>query len=257
MANQKSVTAYEAGISGDEQVRIALETIVAMGDTAQTPDIYKAVESRLQKKGLSLSEQGKASLRFYVNRVAVKAGYIYPYEKDNPGWRITPKGRAFLAENPPEPETLVNTDTQIEEQVLPNAVRGSAFEVYILDLLKAIYPYYVWYHQGTHKQFERGLDFIGDRIGEAKDEPKSIGVQVKFHQAKYAPTQMEWLKFLSGCFARRVDSAIFITTGQLTSEQRREAREANVIVIEGKNEISRLAALHSTKPFDLFESGVS
>ena len=78
-------------------------------------------------------------------------------------------------------------------------------------------------------------------------------VQVKFHQAKYAPTQMEWLKFLSGCFARRVDSAVFITTGQLTAEQRREAREANVIVIEGQNEVSRLAALYKIERFELFD----
>ena len=253
MAKKNLVTAYEAGLNGDEQVRIALETIAANGSVTQTADIYNAVEARLQKKGLSLSEQGKASLRFYVNRVAVKAGYVFPYEKDNPGWRITPKGLAFLAESPPEPETLVNTDTQIEEQVQSNVARGSAFEVYILDLLKALYPYYVWYHQGNHKQLERGLDFIGDRIGETKDEAKSIGVQVKFHQVKYAPTQMEWLKFLSGCFARRVDSAVFITTGKLTAEQRREAREANVIVIEGQDEISRLAALYKIKRFELFD----
>ncbi|MBP7688402.1 MAG: restriction endonuclease [Thermoflexales bacterium] len=252
MANKKRVTAYDAGISGDEQVRIALETIAANSGIAQTADVYNAVEARLRKQGLSLSDQGKASLRFYVNRVAVKAGYIFPYEKDNPGWRITPQGRAFLAENAPGPETLVNTDTQIEEQVQSNVARGSAFEVYVLGLLKALYPYYVWYHQGNHKQLERGLDFIGDRIGETKDEAKSIGVQVKFHQAKYAPTQMEWLKFLSGCFARRVDSAVFITTGQLTAEQRREAREANVIVIEGQDEISRLAALYKIERFELF-----
>ena len=253
MINNNSVTASEAGISGDDQVRIALETIASKNGIAQISDIYEAVESRLQKKGLVLSDQGKASLRFYVNRVAVKAGYVFPYEKDNPGWRITSKGREFLAENTPDPEILINTDTQIEEQVQSNVARGSAFEVYVLDFLKALYPYYVWYHQGNHKQLERGLDFIGDRLGETKDEPKIIGVQVKFHQAKYAPTQMEWLKFLSGCFARRVHSAVFITTGRLTAEQRREAREANVIVIEGRDEISRLAALYNLKRFELFE----
>jgi len=248
-----TVTAYEAGFSGDEQIRIALETIVAKGGVAQTGDIYSAVESRLRNRGLTLSKQGKASLRFFVNRVAVKAGYVFPHDKNNPGWRITAKGRSVLAENPPEPETLVNVDTQTEEQVQSSVAKGSAFELYVLDLLKAMYPYYVWYHQGNYKKQERGLDFIGDRIGEGKDEPKSVGVQVKFHEARYAPTQMAWLKFLSGCFARRVESAIFITTGQLTPEQRREAREAKVIVIEGKNEITRLAALHKIRSFGLFE----
>ena len=120
-------------------------------------------------------------------------------------------------------------------------------------LLKAAYPYYAWYHQGIHKRNERGIDFIGNRIGDAVDEPKSIGVQVKFHAAKSAPTQLEWLKFLSGCFARRLESAIFITSGKLTSEQRREAQEARITIIEGREEISRLAKLHSIGNFELFE----
>jgi hypothetical protein len=246
------VTAAEAGINGDEQVKIALQTIANNGGMAQMQQIYAAVNENLKGNGYQLSKQGEASLRFYVNRVAVKAGYIYPHDKKNPGWRITPQGREFLDEISPEPETVVNVDTQAEEEALPNIVRGTAFELYILEVLKAVYPYYVWYYQGSHKKNERGLDFIGDRIGDSKDEPKSIGVQVKFHEEKYAPTQLEWLKFLSGCFARRVESAIFITTGRLSGEQRREAREANVIVIEGRQEVTRLAKLYKIAKFDLF-----
>lgn len=96
-------------------------------------------------------------------------------------------------------------------------------------------------------------DFIGNRIGDAADEPKSIGVQVKFYAAKSAPTQLEWLKFLSGCFARRVETAVFITTGKLTGEQRREAQEARITIIAGQEEVSRLANLHNIGKFDLFE----
>jgi hypothetical protein len=73
------------------------------------------------------------------------------------------------------------------------------------------------------------------------------------HQPNNAPTQDEWLKFLAGCFARRVESAIFVTTGRLTGAQRREAQEAKVIVLEGAAEISRLARPHSVEPFELSE----
>jgi hypothetical protein len=254
MSNAKEVTAFQAGLSGDELVRLALQTIDTNGGVAEMADIYKAVQSALQRKNLSLSAQGKASLRFYVNKVAVKAGFVLPFDRNNPGWRITSSGRAILAENPPEQVTLFSVDTGSEEQVDSNVARGTAFEFYVLDLLKIMHPYYSWYHQGTHKHHERGLDFIGDRISDNNAEPRTIGVQVKFHGDKFAPTQIEWLKFLSGCFARRVDKAIFITTGQLTSEQRREAREAQVIVIEGRKEISRIAQLHKVEPFKLFSS---
>jgi hypothetical protein len=58
------------------------------------PEIYEAVEEHLG--GGALSTQGKASLRYFVNHGAVKAGYIYKHDKRNPGWRITPKGKALL-----------------------------------------------------------------------------------------------------------------------------------------------------------------
>lgn len=74
-------------------------------------------------------------------------------------------------------------------------------------------------------------------------------MQVKLHQPNNAPTQDEWLKFLAGCFARRVESALFVTTGRLTGAQRREAQEARVIVLEGEAEIARLARLHRIEPF--------
>ena len=95
------------------------------------------------------------------------------------------------------------------------------------------------------------MDFVGTRLGDANNEARSIGVQVKLHKPNNAPTQDEWLKFLAGCFARRVESAIFVTTGRLTSAQRREAQEAKVIVLEGEPEISRLAGLHHVAPFEL------
>jgi len=202
--------------------------------------------------GRHLSDQGKATLRNYVNRVATKAGYIYPYEEKQLGWRITPEGREFISEPMSPTEEVINVDTQQPEQI-SNTAKGAAFERYILDLLKKMHPYYTWYYQGRHKHNERGLDFIGDRIGQSMDEFKVVGVQAKFHSTNSVPSETEWLKFLAGCFARRVEGSIFITSGRLTSEQRREAGEARVTVIEGREEISRIAQLFGYESFELFD----
>lgn len=252
MNEARHVTGVDAGLSGDDQIRIALQRIIERGGEAQMADIYDAVDDRLPED-CALSDQGRASLRFFVNRVAVQAGYVYPHDKSHPGWRITPEGREFVGSPAAVAEVAVNVDTGAEERVVPNSVQGAAFERWVLLLLRAIYPYYAWYDQGRHKLNERGLDFVGTRVGDSNDKGRSIGVQVKLHQPNNAPTQSEWLKFLAGCFARRVASAIFVTTGRLTGEQRREAQEAEVIVIEGASEILRLATLHHVEPFELVE----
>lgn len=96
--SDQGVTGAAAGLSGSEQIRIALAEIVAQGGTATMRQIAEAVERRLGDK--KLSAQGLASLRFFVNRVAVQKGYIQPYDPGNPGWRITPAGRELLAEQP-------------------------------------------------------------------------------------------------------------------------------------------------------------
>ena len=253
MADLQEATGFEAGLTGDQQIQIALKEIVDKGGTASMTELYIPLEQRLNENGQTLSYQGKASYRFFINKVAVEAGYLYAYEKDSPGWRITPQGREFVTSDLELTESTVDVDTGLEEEVLSNTAKGAAFELYVQKLLQAAYPYYAWYHQGIHKRNERGLDFIGNRIGDSGEEPKSIGVQVKFYAAKSAPTQLEWLKFLSGCFARRVETAIFITTGRLTGEQRREAQEARITIIEGREEISRLSTLHNIGSFELFD----
>jgi hypothetical protein len=251
MDQRIEVTGAEAGLTGDEQIRIALQTIIAGGGVAQMSDIYQAVERRLN--GLMLSVQGKASLRKLVNTIAVQAGYIYPHDSNNPGWRITPEGKEFLGLEPAPAEEVVNVDTQQREIRPSNTAKGTAFEHYVLRLLKRIYPHYTWYHQGQHKTKERGLDLIGSQIGESLSHNQSLGVQVKLHAANTAPSSEEWLKFLAGCFARRVEGAIFVTTGRLTSEQRREAGEAKVVVIEGREEIRRIAQLYEIDEFEFFD----
>ena len=206
MAQQLAITGAEAGLNGDAQIRIALQAIDANGGIAPISMLYSTVEQ--QMNGAKLSEQGKASLRYFVNRVAVQAGYLYPADPSVPGWRITPEGRAFLGVEQAPSEEAIN---------------------------------------------ERGLDLIGSLVGNASNQPQVVGVQVKFHSQNAAPSQLEWFRFLAGCFARQVDRAIFVTSGRLTSEQRREAGEARVIVIEGRDEITRIGDRQHTPKFDLFD----
>jgi hypothetical protein len=253
MSALKPITGADGGLSGDDQVRIALRAIAKHGGVAQMHDIYEAMEAVLNPKGFTLSDQGKASLRFFVNKVAVDAGYLHPHDRESPGWRLTSPGRAFLDDTDVATETMINVDTGTEESVPAETARGDAFEQYFIKVLRAAYPNYAWYHQGRDKRRERGVDFIGNRLGDAHGEPSSIGVQVKFHKPNNAPTEREWLKFLAGCFSRRLDRAVFVTTGKLTGEQRREAQEASVIVIEGRDEVTRLASTHGIDRFDLFD----
>lgn len=254
MTALQPIKGTDAGLSGDEQVRIALTAIAEKGGVAQMSDIYAALEAALNPNGYTLSEQGRASLRFFVNKVAVEAGYLHPHDKDSPGWRLTSQGREFLAASVETSETTINVETGTEQSVPSETARGDAFEQYFVRVLRAAYPNYAWYHQGRDKRRERGVDFVGNRLGDARGEPSSIGVQVKFHNANNAPTEREWLKFLAGCFSRRLDAAVFVTTGKLTGEQRREAQEARVIVIEGRDEVTRLASQHGIARFELFEN---
>jgi len=98
----RSVTGSQAGLSGDQQIRIALQRIVEMGGTARTSDLYGAVEDVIEPKGYRLSSQGKSSLRFFVNRVAVEAGLVHPYDSRSGGWRVTTTGRDYIKAASPE-----------------------------------------------------------------------------------------------------------------------------------------------------------
>lgn len=97
-ASLNELTGSAAGLKADDQIRIALRTILDSGGKAQMADINDAVkkEVELRNPGSTLSAQGAASLRHYVNTTAVKAGHLLPYDDNNPGWHITPKGREFL-----------------------------------------------------------------------------------------------------------------------------------------------------------------
>jgi hypothetical protein len=246
-------TGAEAGLSGDEQIRIALQTMVERGGKATTNDIYASVNAAMVPD--VLSGQGKSSLRELVNRRAVKAGWVLAHDAADPGWRITQEGRAFLeiyAADEAEAQA-VQAAANVAVAPAPNVppteatnpdsvyVLAAEFERHVLAFMRQYFPFYSWYHQGRHKSNERGLDIIGTRLRPEPDHPAIIGVQVKYRKPDSAPTDAEWLKFMAGCFARRVQLGMFVTTGGLNANQRREAAEAGVVVIE-REELDRLAA---------------
>ncbi|MDQ2995746.1 MAG: EVE domain-containing protein, partial [Chloroflexota bacterium] len=93
----QEMTGVEAGLSGNAQIRIALQEMVDRGGSSTVPQIYAAVEA--QMNGHKLSQQGQDSLRSFINKTAVDRGYVYPYDGSTPIWRITDAGRALLASN--------------------------------------------------------------------------------------------------------------------------------------------------------------
>lgn len=98
-------TGSEFGLSGADQIRIALKAMSDQGGVATMDEITTAVSQVLAELDplFRLSAQGKASLRFFVNKVAVKAQYIYKHHPRRNGWTITPKGLDLIAVSPTGP----------------------------------------------------------------------------------------------------------------------------------------------------------
>jgi hypothetical protein len=250
MANLKEITYKEAGLTKEDVYTLIFTEMLKNPVGLEIKEIYNIVNSKLEQNSQVLSEQGKATLRNLINKYAVLEGYVYPHDKDNPNWRLTNAGKGLIENQGKQKELVFNTETKKNETEIPNTVKGAILENYVLGLLKQMHPYYSWFHQGVQKNNERGLDLIANKIGESHSEYKTIGVQIKNHKETSAPTNDEWLKFLAGCFVRHIDEVIFITTGKLNSGQRREAGEAKITVIEGKEELNRIARLYSYKTYD-------
>ncbi|NOK63446.1 MAG: hypothetical protein GFH25_541276n15 [Chloroflexi bacterium AL-N10] len=88
------MTGAEAGLKQQQQMVIALQEMVRQGGKASNQNLYDAIEAHMD--GRKLSQQGKDTLRSYINRDACDEGYVHPYDSDQPGWSITPEGRAMV-----------------------------------------------------------------------------------------------------------------------------------------------------------------
>jgi hypothetical protein len=254
MAYLKEVTYSEAGLTKEDVYTLIFKEMIKKPDGLETQEIYEIINLKLGQNSQILSEQGRATLRNLINKYAVSEGFIFPYDKANPKWKLTNEGKKLIEQENKENELIFNTETQEEETEVPNTIKGAILEKYVLGLLKEMYPYYSWFHQGIQKNNERGLDLIANKIGEKQSEYNTIGVQIKNHKETSAPTKDEWLKFLAGCFVRHIENVIFITTGKLSSEQRREAGEAKITVIEGIEELNRIARLYKYKTYEEYNN---
>jgi len=254
MANLKEVTYSQAGLTKSDIYSLIFTEMAKHNDGLDIQGIYKIVNAELAKNSQILSKQGERTLSNLISVGTVSDGFIYPFDKENPNWRLTNEGRNLIGQQGKQTEKVFNTETENDEDETPNSVKGAMLEKYVLGLLKEMHPYYSWFHQGLQKNNERGLDLIANRIGEGHSKHETIGVQIKNHKATSAPTKEEWSKFLAGCFVRHIDEAMFITTGKLTSEQRREAGEAKITVIEGIEELNRIAKLYKYKTYDEYNN---
>jgi len=87
---------------------------------------------------------------------------VLAYSKEKPGWHITPAGQEFFLQHSavpglrPEDGDEEVTIASGAEVVVPHiVVQAAAFERYMLDFMRVLYPSYSWYHQGRHKSNER------------------------------------------------------------------------------------------------------
>jgi hypothetical protein len=253
MARFTEVTYSQAGLTKDKVYNLIFTECLNSQNGLETKEIYDIINKELEKSSQTLSEQGKATLRNLINKYAVNEGFIQ-HDVENQRWCLTNAGKELLKNKTPQKELVFNELKQEEEYEIPNTIKGAILENYVLGLLKILHPNYSWFHQGIQKNNERGLDLIANKIGEGKSDYKSIGVQIKNHKATSSPTKEEWLKFLAGCFVRHIDEVIFVTTGKLNSEQRRESGEAKITVIEGLEELNRIAKLYNYKTYEEYNN---
>lgn len=143
MEEKKAVTAAEAGLGGDDQIKLALQAMVANGGKASMEEIYQSVEARMN--GFVLSPHGKASLRAFINKTAVEKNYVYPYDEKNPGWRITPEGRRYMDESQAgedvEEEEKLNDDLNesiIVEPYDPSKIKVDLTPFTVFEVMRKI-----------------------------------------------------------------------------------------------------------------------
>lgn len=87
--SEQRMTAAKAGISGKEQILLALELMAKQRGKATMQEIYAAIEAVMPVK---LSKQGESSLRTLINREAVTSGFIKDHRPGDTVWELTDLG---------------------------------------------------------------------------------------------------------------------------------------------------------------------
>lgn len=109
--NKKELSAADFGLKGQELKEIILEEILKKNGLATIPDVYSAVEIRMN--GHPLSENGKSSLRRVVTELG-KKGYIYPRNTRYDHLKITSEGTNYLNNSSPYPDKSDDSLKQLE-----------------------------------------------------------------------------------------------------------------------------------------------
>jgi hypothetical protein len=89
------MTAAEAGLNTERQIQIALQAMVDNGGQASSSQLYDAIQ-RYFPVDVTLSRQGRDTLRSLMSREAVQKKYVEDRDGDSSVWRITEQGRDFL-----------------------------------------------------------------------------------------------------------------------------------------------------------------
>jgi hypothetical protein len=142
MEDKQAITGAQAGLSMDDQIRIALQKMIDNGGQASMQEIYQEVEA--QMNGYVLSAQGKASLRAFVSKRAVERGYVYSHDEKDPGWRITIKGQDYVQDNQTsegvEQETLSDDldELAIREPYDPSQIRVELTPFTVFQIMRKL-----------------------------------------------------------------------------------------------------------------------
>jgi len=142
MANLKEVTYKDAGLTKENVYTLIFNELVKHQDGLDTKDIYEIINNTLAKNSQILSEQGRASLRNLINKYAVLEGFIFPYDNENPKWRLTSEGKKLIEQQGKQKELVFNIETNKNETEMSNTLKGTILEKYVLGLLKEMHPYY-------------------------------------------------------------------------------------------------------------------
>ena len=249
-------TGADAGLSGEDQIRIALEAMLANGGSAATQALYDALEAKMA--GKKLSQQGKSSLRYFVNKIAVEQGYVHPYDKAQPEWRITEKGIAYLQGEeptlkPPSQESVepvakpsVSEAEQLAERLLvaaTNSKQPAEFEAVLADAFTL-------------------LGFRAKQVGGAGDtdvlveaplgrEAYSVVVDGKTSASGKA-SNFDLLPIASHRAAHHAKYALVVAPGFSAGGLLGYAKEQKIALVTAAD-LAEVVRLHEQSPFSLIE----